>query len=846
MRNLKKLLLTVALAMTFIVALWGIGAPKASAVVKESDCSSTEYFVKATTGTAGHPAECVSRIDHPRNSSDCPSGYSYVKATSILPAHCSANTVKPDDCKSTQYYVPPVTTGVVNVPAKCVNKVDTPRNASDCPSGYTYQSATTGVAAQPAKCVKNAATGGGGSGDTSGDDIGDDSASGVGDSCNTTADPLTWIVCPVIDMVRKGTELMDNIINHLMQVDTTQLFDKSTPSGQAYYTAWNSFRIFGVGIIVIAGLAMVISEALGLEIFDAYTVKKVMPRLVVAVIGISLSWWLLKFLAEATNDVGVGIRSLIYFPFRDMAAQYNGHQGFGTTLIELMVGAGGLLFLQLGGVISLLLTAGLAALIAFLVLIVRQIIIVFLILMAPLAIACYVMPGTERVYKLWWDSLAKGLMMFPIISAFIAAGQAFSVVAANNPSSDFGLGKVIAVIAYFLPYFALPFTFRLAGGAIATIGGLTNDRSRGAFDRLKNYRGNKVAESTNAMKTGNRFRSGNFAANAFNATTRNIANAPHAGMVPWKMRSRMQAASATHAQSELAEYMEKNADFGAIKGNDDYLQATMKNMGGGESESDWRRYLSEKGYNGRSLEQGVAQIRAAKRAVSNEVFDRAAVMANASTGTGWKEGGPAAMMESINEVAGDDRHIAASMLAQMRGMASQAGRLDLGGSGFGAQIGALEDMHEGKITKQEANKRVIDNTMFTKSAGEYARARGQAIQNIAPHMVERLQKAHEGVTLARGTGNIDAIGKAERSLAQEYAALDNLHDSLNHMAPENAQILADTVLSREVVPGVTVMEQIRRLQQGSDAMSRAYLDTRKSYDARQAQAEAGRPPEPSE
>lgn len=311
------------------------------------------------------------------------------------------------------------------------------------------------------------------------------------DACKEHGGNLSWVICPIFDMLHGAVNFMQSAIDHLMQVDVKSVFNRSTDTGAAYYKAWNSFRVLGIAIIVIAGLIMVISTALGFEFFDAYTIKKVLPRILVAIIGISLSWWLLEYLAELTNDVGVGIRSLIYYPFKDLAQSYGGMQSVGSSLIGAIAIGGGFVILGIGAVLSLIATAALAALVAFLVLVIRQVVIIFLILIAPLAIACYVLPNTQKAYHLWWDSLAKGMMMFPIISAFIAAGQVFAVVASSNPNGSFGLSKAMAVLAYFLPYFMLPFTFRLAGGAIATLGGLVNDRSSGMFDGLKNYRKNQ-------------------------------------------------------------------------------------------------------------------------------------------------------------------------------------------------------------------------------------------------------------------------------------------------------------------------------------------------------------------
>lgn len=319
------------------------------------------------------------------------------------------------------------------------------------------------------------------------------------DPCNATGNVLSWVVCPVIDMINAAVKGMEKVIFDRLEVDVTPIFNTKTDTGNAYYTAWNSFRVFAVILIIVAGLAMIISQAMGLDIFDAYTVKKVLPRLLVAAIMISLSWYIMRFFVVLTNDLGLAVRSLIYFPFKGIG---DGAITSGTSLLAIITTVGMFAFLQIGGVLSLVATAGLAILIAFLVVVIREIVITMLIITAPIAIACYILPNTEKVYKLWWDSFSKGLMMFPIIAAFIAVGHVFSSVANSMPGT---VNKIVGIIAYFLPYFALPFTFRLAGGALATIGGLTNDRSRGAFDRLKKFRGEKAAYNWKRMQNQTRW-----------------------------------------------------------------------------------------------------------------------------------------------------------------------------------------------------------------------------------------------------------------------------------------------------------------------------------------------------
>lgn len=754
-----------------------------------------------------------------------------------------------------------------------------------CPNNTTYNQAKN-------LCESNSGGGGGGGG-------------GGSTSSNTQApqlvctlslfNPLTWLICPLVSAAQGAIEGLTNGIDSLLTINTNEIFANTGTKGSTgagFYQAWNTFRIFAAGLIVIAGLIMLIAQAAGSDVIDAYTIHKVLPRILIAVIFITLSWPLLNFAITLTNDVGTGIRAIIYTPFESIGATCNGAScvrvNGGAATVGAIVGTATFLTLGLLGIASFMLTALLAVFVGFIVLFLRQVVIQMLVIFAPLAIACYVLPGTQKAWGFWKDTFISMLIVFPIISAMIAMGRVFAVVMYNNRTGGVPtfVNEIGAFIVYFLPYFLLPAAFRWAGGAMATIGGFVNDRHRGAFDRLKNFRKNQAQQNAHAMKTGNRFRGDNMFANRFNAATRGISTIPSAqlGMNPSKWRSHFQAAGSLGREEELKEFMENKA-FTSMSGNDDYLQATMANMAardkdgnilkdangmaikGGTTEEDWRRYLSAMGYSGRDLEQGVATIRQAKRQTSNDVFSQAAVIANASTGTGWKDGGTTEMMESINGAFGADRHAAVNALAQMRSRASQSGRLDLAGSSFGQQAGAMNEMYEEQAetggvsdtTKQRIQHQLHGSVLETKGANDFARARGNAVKLLAPEMRYDLEQAHathnaakQQLDAARAGGDAGQIQQAElsfhqadRALGQKYASLGNFHDSLNHMAPESAKLISDAVLSHQVVgaDGMTGMQYMAHLR---EAGNRGYLDTRKDYSAREAYASGTAPPPPDE
>lgn len=339
------------------------------------------------------------------------------------------------------------------------------------------------------------------------------------------SNPLTWILCPVIQLFTRFAAAGDYIITKQLTVNGDKIFcdtggsDRAKNTCQAYYDAWTSFRNIALGIMVVAGLVMLIAQALGMEILDAYTIRKVLPRLLVAAIGITLSWTLMNLAVNLANDLGIGIRELIYQPFADLPNTLHINMGSyglstllggGTALIGGIGFAGWLLFGGIGVIVSLCGTAALAVLVAVLVLVLRQIAITMMILVAPIAIVCFIMPNTQKVYHVWWESFSKALLMFPMIAGMIATGRVFSAVANSQASTasnslDGLFYGFAAFIAYFAPYFLIPATFKLAGGALRQIGGFVNDRSKGGFDRLRNQRAErrkKIGEKKDAWKKG--------------------------------------------------------------------------------------------------------------------------------------------------------------------------------------------------------------------------------------------------------------------------------------------------------------------------------------------------------
>ncbi|HEY5442497.1 MAG TPA: hypothetical protein VIJ68_03085, partial [Candidatus Saccharimonadales bacterium] len=331
--------------------------------------------------------------------------------------------------------------------------------------------------------------------------------------------PLTWVICPVVFMLVTAVNTVDGLITSQLTIPTDSIFCNTSNTCKAYYAAWQSFRDIALGLMAIAGLAVVISQALGMEALDAYTIRKALPRLLIAILAVTLSWPLMKFLLVMSNDLGFGVRYLIQQPFHTLDAGLDLSFGGGflnkflggavatgaaVAAVPVWIVAGGM-----GALLAWLGTAALAVAVAFLVLVLRQIVIVMLMLIAPIALIAYVLPNTQRLYRMWWEAFIRALLMFPMIAGLIAVGRVFSAVALNSTSG----GDVVSVVdgfigfaAYFAPYFMIPLTFRLAGGAMSGVGNFVSSRAQGGFSGLSDVRKRHRAERVKAAQTGGLYR----------------------------------------------------------------------------------------------------------------------------------------------------------------------------------------------------------------------------------------------------------------------------------------------------------------------------------------------------
>jgi hypothetical protein len=645
------------------------------------------------------------------------------------------------------------------------------------------------------------------------------------DSCEAQTGVLAWVGCPVVNLISGTLNWIDAQLNRLMIIDRPLY-----ASNEQMYEAWSRFRNIALSILVIAMLVMVISTALSLNFLDAYTVKKAFPRMVAAIVFITLSWWICVFMIDLFNVIGQGVLGIMTAPFNlanpELSELFYVNAGGAVAQGGALVIIAASAFLvpgALGILMSWLGAALLVMAIAFITLVARQMFVIVLVLFSPLAILSWIFPNNDKLWKFWWGTFTKLLLMYPMVMALIGAGRIFaSVIATTSAGGAEGglINPLLKLTAYVLPYAFIPFTFKAAGGVFGNLVGMANDRSKGAFDRLRKSRQKNMSMIGENAKSGKFVRGGTETnrRGRLNRGVEGLANIKEAGLDPRYMRNRMRNALSDGTDQHLEEAV-KNSSFGVWSGDDAKLWAarydTREDIGNELARVDGDRFGA--GHE-EARARAVEQIMKTKRELSPEVLSRARIRAQAKTGTGYIDENGAfdasLMMRDINEAYGDDRNGAGKALAEMRSSLTNSGQI-AGMAGFGTWAGEMENMYNHRGASEEeraqiaqnAHNTVMDDAAFSitpdqalygkpSSAAAVGAAHRRRIQTLAQSVRSGDAVIPTGENDANGAPIMRAATNEDVSAAVAHAA--GIYDAIGRASPNNADAMAEELMSANI------------------------------------------------
>lgn len=300
-----------------------------------------------------------------------------------------------------------------------------------------------------------------------------------------SAGALGWVICPAMSaMIDATTWMADTLQGYL----TFNPF--SGDGGAVIKGVWSNILAVANVLLVIAFFIVIFSQATSIGL-SSYGVKKMLPKIVVAAVLMNLSYYFCQILIDISNIAGVGVASLVSSAsgntFSDNVAEISGFS-------KILVSAG-----VVAIVAFFFLVPVLASFLAvFLTIAARNAIIVLLVIVSPLAFIAWVLPNTEKWFKKWWELLVNLLLLFPLTMLLFAS----SIVAANTVSSatppdatgGAELQGIIALLILAMPLFAMPFLFKIAGGALGKINDMANRRLNQGIDPMAKWTGKKAKQ----------------------------------------------------------------------------------------------------------------------------------------------------------------------------------------------------------------------------------------------------------------------------------------------------------------------------------------------------------------
>lgn len=325
------------------------------------------------------------------------------------------------------------------------------------------------------------------------------------DSCSIES--IGWIVCPVMNFMAKVIDGAYSVVAMLLETPSVNM-DLSNPQNGTYQ-AWSIMRTIANVAFVIAFLIIIFSQITSIGLTN-YGIKKMLPRIVIAAILVNVSYYICAIGVDISNIFGGSLKSL----FDNISNQIPQIETFGNTgniwtgAITAVLAATATLYVGLSALLPALIAALAAIVTVFLVLTLRQALIIVLIVVSPLAFVAFLLPNTENYFKKWKDLLMTMLLMYPVIAViFGASSLASKVIMASSTSIPVQImGALVAIV----PLAITPIVMKAAGGLLSKIGAIVDNPNKGIFDRMNKGAENLRKREVNRMNNAALNKSGGF------------------------------------------------------------------------------------------------------------------------------------------------------------------------------------------------------------------------------------------------------------------------------------------------------------------------------------------------
>lgn len=297
-----------------------------------------------------------------------------------------------------------------------------------------------------------------------------------GDSiCNAETNSVAWILCPVMEVGGNLVSSFYEFIENFLVVKPI-----STDENSSLVQVWRVMRNITNIVFIIFLIIVIISQLTGVGISN-YGVKKILPRLIIAIILVNLSFLISSILVDVSNIVGSGITGLLGGIQDQVMANTNLNYNLDvlwSDFTRAMVAGGAVLGIGVAaaagsqaifwGLVLALIGAVISLAIGLITISLRQGLILILIMISPLAFVAYLLPNTEKWFEKWKNLFFQMLFFYPMFSFLFGASKlAGWAIIGTAEGSLFTV--LIGMIVQVMPIFFSFSLFKMSGNILGNV-----------------------------------------------------------------------------------------------------------------------------------------------------------------------------------------------------------------------------------------------------------------------------------------------------------------------------------------------------------------------------------------
>lgn len=231
----------------------------------------------------------------------------------------------------------------------------------------------------------------------------------------------------MINYMAKTVKLVASLIDGLMTVK----FLSSESGGTAIEGIWRTVLSVANIMLVIAFMFIIFSQSTSAGLSN-YGIKRMLPRLIIAAILMNLSFYICAIAIDFSNIIGGSIMGFLLGSGNSIAGSVGaatGDEG-GSFLGGAIAG------IALVALAFFLFTPILLGILALFVAVVgRQVILLVLVLVSPLAFVAWLLPNTEKYFKKWSELFFQLLIMYPMVMLVFGAALLLSNLIGSQGST---------------------------------------------------------------------------------------------------------------------------------------------------------------------------------------------------------------------------------------------------------------------------------------------------------------------------------------------------------------------------------------------------------------------------